>query len=140
VSAAAGDNDVSDDEEDSTTCRTRTTSRTRRRDGQNDMSDDEEDSTSCRTRAKCRTNRRDGRDEMSDDEEDETDSATDTTLDFLPNRAKLAFCKVDETMHQVPPLLPMSANGRPGEFWINGLSEIKLVYSSLELKFISEFI
>jgi hypothetical protein len=37
-------------------------------------------------------------------------------LDFLPNRAKLAFTKVDETIQQVPPLLEKASNGRPGRF------------------------
>jgi len=47
------------------------------------------------------------------DEDSSTDSITDA-FDFVPNRAKLAFCKVDETMQQVPPLLAKASNGRPG--------------------------
>ena len=47
------------------------------------------------------------------DEDSSTDSVTDA-FDFVPNRAKLAFCKVDETMQQVPPLLAKASNGRPG--------------------------
>ena len=47
----------------------------------------------------------------SDDEE--TDSVTDD-LDFVPKRAKLAYCKIDETMQEIPQLLSKAANGRPG--------------------------
>ena len=58
--------------------------------------------------------------DMADVDEDDSDAEEDDddvndAFDFLPNRAKLAFTKVDETIQMVPPLLPKSSNGRPGE-------------------------
>ena len=44
---------------------------------------------------------------------------TDTAFDFVPNRAKLAFSKVDETIESLPLLI--ATKGKTGHFF-NGMT------------------